>query len=86
MIGTPIYFILGEGFPEEFEFEEAFVGEGEKEDDVSDNVVDEDDDEHDGELEGDVVDGVVEDGELVDNGVGGLVVVCITGMEFGLKV
>ena len=82
MIGTPIFFILFEGFPEKFGFEEAFVGEGEGEDDVSDDVVD---DEHDKELEveeleGDVVDDVVEDGELVDDGVGGLMVVCMTAI------
>ena len=80
MIGTPIYFILFEEFPGKFGFEEAFVGEGEGEDDVSDDVVDDDDDEHDQELEGDVVDGVVEDGELVNDGVSGLVVVCLTAI------
>ena len=69
-----------EEFPGKFGFEEAFVGEGEGEDDVSDVVVDDDDDEHDQELEGDVVDGVVEDGELVDDGVSGLVVVCLTAI------
>ena len=69
-----------EEFPGKFGFEEAFVGEGEGEDDVSDVVVDNDDDEHDQELEGDVVDGVVEDGELVDDGVSELVAVCLTAI------
>ena len=78
-------------FPEEFEFENASIGEGEGEDDVCDDVVDDDDDEVDEyldmeELEGDVVDEVVEDGELVDDSVGGLVVVCMTGVKVGLNV
>ena len=85
MKGTPIYFILFEGFPGKNGSEKAFVGEREAEDDASDDVVDGDDDEHGGELEveeleRDVVDGVVEDGELVDDGVSGLVVVCLTAI------
>ena len=90
MIGTPIFFILFEGFPEGFGFEQASVGEGEGENDVSDDVVDDDDDELDEELEveeleGDVVDDVVKDGELIDDGEGGLAMVCMTGVKVGLN-
>ena len=98
-MGTPISFILLEELFEEFEFEEGSVGEVEGEDDVRDDVVDDDDEELDEELdkeldeeldeelevEGDLVDDVVEDGELVDDG-GGLVVVCMTGVKVGLNV
>ena len=47
-----------------------FVGEGEGEDDASDDVVDDDDELEVEELEGDVIDDVVEDGELIDDGGG----------------